>query len=154
MQYEAGVYTTLIAQANCKLSSSLPSPTTFIIHHDEYHLPSEENDVLSAIAGMGYLYFAFCMDCLVGLLLLLAIPRVIAMFVARCREKRQEHRDAHRRTWETEKSRSLPVTNTPTHHSTGDIRRDDEETAKILALTKIRSKLPKKVSQRAQEVIE
>ncbi|KAL7956671.1 hypothetical protein V8C34DRAFT_287841 [Trichoderma compactum] len=48
--------------------------------------------------------------------------------------------------------RRLQVADTPTPHGTGRIRKD-EDTAKILALTGIRHKLPQEVEQQVQEVI-
>ncbi|KAL6902426.1 hypothetical protein GGI43DRAFT_433399 [Trichoderma evansii] len=39
-------------------------------------------------------FYAAIAGCLVGLFLMLFVPCLIAMFVARCREKRQERRDA------------------------------------------------------------
>ncbi|PNP43707.1 hypothetical protein TGAMA5MH_04679 [Trichoderma gamsii] len=49
--------------------------------------------------------------------------------------------------------RRLAVAQSPTPHSTGNIQKDDEETLKILALPKVRSKLPPEISQQVQEVM-
>ncbi|KAL7918439.1 hypothetical protein ACQKWADRAFT_323783 [Trichoderma austrokoningii] len=50
--------------------------------------------------------------------------------------------------------RRLPVAQTPSPHNTGNIRKHDEETFKILAIPKIRNLLPRAISERVQDVID